>query len=100
MNQTVDVMLALLLLTGAVIGAQFGTKLGAKLRGEPLRGLLALLVLVVCGKLGADLLMRPEDLYSLRSEATRVGKNRVRLLNLGGTQYTKQQTKQTKDINT
>jgi uncharacterized protein len=37
-NQTVDVVLALLLLSGAVIGAQVGTKLGALLRGEQLRG--------------------------------------------------------------
>ena len=68
-NQTVDVLLAVLLLTGAVVGAQFGTKVGAKLRGEQLRGLLALLVLAVCGKLAADLLMKPQDLYSLGVEA-------------------------------
>jgi len=64
-NQTVDVVLALLLLSGAVIGAQFGAKAGARLRGEQLRGLLALMVLAVCGKLFFDLLTTPIDLYSL-----------------------------------
>ena len=64
-NQTVDAVLALLLLTGGVIGAQFGAKLGARLRGEQLRILLAIMVLVVCGKLVTDLAIEPDDLYSL-----------------------------------
>jgi hypothetical protein len=64
-NQTVDVVLALLLLSGAVIGAQFGAKAGVKLQGEQLRGLLALMVLGVCGKLFYDLLITPADLFSL-----------------------------------
>jgi uncharacterized membrane protein YfcA len=64
-NQTVDVVLALMLLTGAVIGAQFGAKAGAKLRGEQLRGLLAVMVLAVCAKLFFDLLATPDDIYSL-----------------------------------
>ena len=64
-NQTVDVVLALLLLTGAVIGAQIGTKASGKLRGEELRGLLALLVLGVCAKIGIELVAKPEDLYSI-----------------------------------
>ncbi len=64
-NQTVDVVLALMLLTGAVIGAQFGARAGARLHGEELRGLLALMVLAVCGKLFFDLLITPDDIYSL-----------------------------------
>ncbi|MFQ5774133.1 MAG: sulfite exporter TauE/SafE family protein [Kiloniellaceae bacterium] len=64
-NQTVDVFLALLLLAGAVVGAQFGAKAGARLHGEQLRGLLALTALVVCGKLFFDLLATPADIYSL-----------------------------------
>ncbi len=64
-NQTVDVVLALLLLAGAVVGAQMGVKVGAKLRGEQLRILLAAMVLVVCGKLGYDLTVLPEDIYSI-----------------------------------
>ena len=68
-NQTVDIVLALLLLTGAVVGAQFGTKVGTRLRGEQLRGLLAILVLVVCGKIAYDLVSTPIDLFSI-SEIT------------------------------
>jgi uncharacterized protein len=64
-NQTVDVVLALLLLTGAVIGAQFGARAGARLRGEELRVLLSLMVLAVCAKLFYDLLITPGDIYSL-----------------------------------
>jgi uncharacterized protein len=63
-NQTVDVVMAILLLTGAVIGAQFGARAGARLHGEQLRGLLAVMVLAVCGKLFFDLLVTPADLYS------------------------------------
>ncbi len=64
-NQTVDVMLAMLLLAGAVVGAQVGTRVGALLRGEQLRGLLALLVLAVCAKLAFDLVVTPDDLYTV-----------------------------------
>ena len=62
---TVDIMLAVLLIVGGVVGAQFGTTLGARLRAEQLRALLALLVLAVCGRLAFDLVVRPDDLYSL-----------------------------------
>ena len=64
-TQTVDVVLAGLLLIGGVIGAQFGTRIGALLRGEQLRGLLALIVLAVCFKLVSDVIITPEDLFSL-----------------------------------
>ncbi len=68
-NQTVDIVLALLLLVGGVVGAQFGVRAGAKLRGEQLRGLLALMVLGVAAKLLVDLVSTPEDLYSLGSRS-------------------------------
>ena len=64
-NQTVDVVLAMLLMVGGVIGAQVGTRIGGLLKGEQLRGLLALIVLGVCAKLTFDLVITPEDLYSL-----------------------------------
>ena len=64
-TQTVDFLLAGLLLFGAVIGAQFGSRAGTILRGEQLRGLLALMVLAVCIKIGYDLVVRPEDLLSV-----------------------------------
>ena len=65
LNQTVDVMLALLLLLGGVIGAQFGTRLGDKVNGEKMRILLAAIVLAVCGKLLFDLVIEPNNLYSI-----------------------------------
>ncbi len=64
-NQTVDVVLALLLLTGAVVGAQLGAKASVLLRGEQLRILLAILVLAVCAKLAYDLTVTPDDIYVL-----------------------------------
>ena len=64
-SNTVDIMLAVLLIVGGVVGAQIGTGLGAKLKAEQLRILMALLVLAVCGKLALDLFLRPEDLYSI-----------------------------------
>ncbi len=63
-NQTVDVVLALLLLMGGVIGAQIGARMGAKLRGEQLRVLLAMIVLGVCLKLAFDLVVTPSEPFS------------------------------------
>ncbi|WP_309082537.1 sulfite exporter TauE/SafE family protein [Chelativorans sp.] len=64
-NQTVDVVLAFLLMVGGVAGAQYGTRVGQKLRGEQLRALLALLVLAVALRLAFDLFVRPASVYSL-----------------------------------
>ncbi len=64
-HQTVDIVLAAILLIGAVVGAQYGTRFGARLPAAQLRGLLALMVLAVCGKLFFDLVVRPADLYSI-----------------------------------
>ncbi|KGJ05804.1 hypothetical protein SAMN04487972_10270 [Paracoccus halophilus] len=64
-SNTVDVMLAVLLIVGGVVGAQIGTQLGTRLRAEQLRILLALLVLAVCAKLALDLFLRPDELYSV-----------------------------------
>ncbi|WP_435166453.1 sulfite exporter TauE/SafE family protein [Falsirhodobacter sp. 1013] len=66
---TVDIMLALLLIIGSVIGAQFGARVGVKLRAEQLRMLLALLVLAVSLKVGAELVFQPRELFSLTREA-------------------------------
>ncbi len=63
-TQTVDFLLAVTLLFGAVIGAQIGTRFGGMLRGEQLRGMLALIVLFVCIKIGYELVVPPLDLFS------------------------------------
>ncbi|HWK66049.1 MAG TPA: sulfite exporter TauE/SafE family protein [Rhizobiaceae bacterium] len=64
-NQTVDVILAFVLMVGGVAGAQYGARAGQRLRGEQLRALLALLVLAVALRLAFDLFVRPANLYSL-----------------------------------
>ncbi len=64
-NYTVDAVLAVLLLLGGVIGAQVGTRIGMRMKAEQLRILLSLLVLGVCGKLAFDLLVQPDELYSI-----------------------------------
>jgi len=64
-NQTVDVVLAGLLIVGGVIGAQIGARVGAKVRAEELRAALALMVLLVCGRLAWDLGATPQDLFVL-----------------------------------
>ncbi|GGB48684.1 UPF0721 transmembrane protein [Roseibium aquae] len=64
-TQTVDLVLALTLMIGGVIGAQFGARVGQNLRGDQLRLLLALLVLGVGLRFAIDLLIVPDDLYSI-----------------------------------
>jgi len=64
-NKSVDVLLAVLLMIGGVIGAQFGAQVGQALRGEQLRALLALLVLAVGVRFLLDLVLPPDQLYSL-----------------------------------
>ncbi|AWB49615.1 permease [Gemmobacter aquarius] len=64
-SQTVDIMLAFLLIIGGVIGAQIGARIGVRLKAEQLRILLALLVITVSFKIALDLLLRPSELYSV-----------------------------------
>ena len=64
-SQTVDMMLALLLILGGVVGAQIGTRVGVRLKAEQLRILLSLLVLTVSLRIAADLLVTPDELYSV-----------------------------------
>ena len=58
-------MLAVTLLTAAVVGAQIGAVVGAKLKGEQLRILLAGMVLLVCAKMAFDLVVEPDDLFTI-----------------------------------
>jgi uncharacterized membrane protein YfcA len=70
-NQSVDVMLSLLLLIGGVLGAQWGAKVGRKLRGDQMRFLLALMVLGMGIKLIFDITLTPADLYNLTTSFRR-----------------------------
>ena len=70
-NKNVDVVLALILMVGGVVGAQFGAVAGQRLKGEQLRFLLAGLVLLVCLRIGWSLVAQPEEFYSI---ATAIGR--------------------------
>jgi uncharacterized membrane protein YfcA len=65
-NQLVDAVLALILMIGGVIGAQFGARAGQNMRGERLRLLLGLLVLAVGLRFAYQIIVQPGDLYSIR----------------------------------
>jgi uncharacterized membrane protein YfcA len=65
LNHTVDVVLAFILVAGGVIGGQWGVRAGQKLKGEQLRALLAVMVLAVAVRLLFDLVLRPDDLFSI-----------------------------------
>jgi uncharacterized membrane protein YfcA len=67
-NYAVDIILAGLLVLGGVVGAQLGVRAGARLRGEQLRLLLALIVLAVGAGLAWQLVAHPADVYSLSLE--------------------------------
>jgi uncharacterized membrane protein YfcA len=54
-----------------VVGAQVGTRIGARLRAEQLRILLAIVVIAVCAKLLLDLVVEPEELYSIGYRSSR-----------------------------
>jgi uncharacterized membrane protein YfcA len=64
-DQTVDIVLAFLLVVGGVIGVQLGVRVGSQLRGEQLRALLAVLVVAVALRLLVGLVTTPNDIYSI-----------------------------------
>jgi uncharacterized protein len=65
-NHLVDAVLALILMVGGVTGAQFGARAGQKIRGEHLRLLLGLLILAVGIRFAAQLVIQPQDLFTIR----------------------------------
>jgi uncharacterized protein len=64
-NHTVDLVLVILLFFGSTVGAQIGARVGRRLRGEQLRILLAIIVLLVMVKMLIGLLVTPENLIDL-----------------------------------
>jgi uncharacterized protein len=64
-DQTVDIVLAFLLVVGGVVGVQLGVRVGSQLRGEQLRALLAILVVAVALRLLIGLITTPNDIYSI-----------------------------------
>lgn len=63
-NKSVDIILAALLITGGVVGAQIGAMSARKFKGEELRGLLAALVLMVALRVAYDLVVTPTELFN------------------------------------
>jgi uncharacterized membrane protein YfcA len=66
-NHLVDAVLALILMAGGVAGAQFGARAGQKMRSERLRLLLGILVLAVGLRFAFDLIVTPNELYTIRT---------------------------------
>ena len=64
-NQTVDIVLATILLLGSVIGVQLGSRFTNILRGEYLRLILSSIIILVSLKLLIDLVSVPSDLFSV-----------------------------------
>lgn len=62
----VDIVLAGLLLLGSVIGAQVGARFAQKVKPEYLRMALAAIVLLVALRMGVDLFIRPEEIYTVQ----------------------------------
>jgi uncharacterized membrane protein YfcA len=63
-NRTVDVVLAVLLATGATVAAIVGTRVGRRLRADQLKILLALIVLAVASGVTIELVQTPRALLS------------------------------------
>ncbi len=65
-TQTVDVVLALILLIGGAFGVTLGSKLGLRLQAVQLRILLAIVILFVAAKIMVDMTFPPSDIYEMR----------------------------------
>lgn len=64
-TQTVDLVLSALLMLGGVVGAQFGARVGTRLQSEHIRAVLGALLALSSMKFLLDLLIRPDELYTL-----------------------------------
>jgi uncharacterized membrane protein YfcA len=64
-TQTVDLVLALLLMAGGVVGAQIGARVGAGIKAEYVRGILGALLMAASVKFLIDLVIPPEEVYVL-----------------------------------
>ena len=64
-TQTVDLVLAAMLMLGGVVGAQLGARTGARLKNEHIRALLGLILLVASVKFLLDVVVPPEEPYVL-----------------------------------
>jgi uncharacterized membrane protein YfcA len=64
-TRAVDIVLAVLLLLGGVVGAQYGARLTTRLKPDLLRFSLAVIILLVALRMAVGLTYRPDELYSI-----------------------------------
>ena len=64
-TQSVDIVLAALLLVGGVVGAQYGARLTTQLKPDMLRLALALIILAVAFRMALGLAWRPDEIYTV-----------------------------------
>ncbi len=64
-TQSVDIVLAGLLLLGGVVGAQYGARLATRLRPDLLRLALSLIILAVALRMALGLAWRPDEIYTV-----------------------------------
>ena len=64
-TQSVDIVLAALLLVGGVIGAQYGARLTTRLKPDLLRLALAVIILAVALRMALGLAWRPDEIYTV-----------------------------------
>jgi len=64
-TKAVDIVLAVLLLLGSVVGAQLGARFASKAKPEHLRLALAIIVLLVAVRMLLGLAWRPDEIYSV-----------------------------------
>lgn len=64
-TQSVDIVLAALLLVGGVFGAQYGARLTTRLKPDLLRLGLGVIILLVAARMALGLTYRPDELFSI-----------------------------------
>ena len=64
-TQSVDIVLAALLLVGGVVGAQYGALLTTRLKPDLLRLSLGVIILLVALRMALGLAWRPDEIYSI-----------------------------------
>lgn len=69
-NNSVDIVLAVPLMLGGVIGANYGVDMAERLKAEQLRVLLALLVIAVAVRMAIGLVVTPREIYSIEQAPT------------------------------
>ena len=64
-TQSVDIVLAGLLLVGGVVGAQYGARLTTRIKPDLLRLALAVIILAVALRMALGLAWRPDEIYTV-----------------------------------